>query len=179
MRYPFSPELLDALPEELAELFRGLELTLLEEICSRLRLSGELNEVTIQDIRALRSHGVDLEEIKRAISQATGTGMEKLEELLDGVVARNQAYYPSLADLAHVTAPEVLVGHEDIYAIYEQTRGTYRNLTRSMGFLVRQGRRRVMPPLAGPTSGRWTPRCFRSSPGPSVTTRPLRRPCAN
>ena len=81
MRYPFSPELLDALPEELAELFRGLELTLLEEICSRLRLSGELNEVTIQDIRALRSHGVDLEEIKRAISQATGTGMEKLEEL--------------------------------------------------------------------------------------------------
>lgn len=146
MRYPFSPELLDALPEELAELFRGLELTLLEEICSRLRLSGELNEVTIQDIRALRSHGVDLEEIKRAISQATGTGMEKLEELLDGVVARNQAYYTSLADLAHVTAPEVLVGHEDIYAIYEQTRGTYRNLTRSMGFLVRQGRRRVMLP---------------------------------
>lgn len=89
MRYPFSPELLDALPEELAELFRGLELKLLDEICSRLRLSGELNEVTVQDIRALRSHGVDLEEIKRAISQATGTGMEKLEELLDGVVARN------------------------------------------------------------------------------------------
>lgn len=27
-RYPFSPEILDALPEELAELFRGLELTL-------------------------------------------------------------------------------------------------------------------------------------------------------
>ena len=56
MRYPFSPEVLDALPEELAELFRSLEETLLDEICSRLKLAGELNEVTVQDIRALRSH---------------------------------------------------------------------------------------------------------------------------
>ena len=37
MKYPFQPELLDALPEELAELFRALEITLLEEICSRLK----------------------------------------------------------------------------------------------------------------------------------------------
>ena len=31
-RYPFSPELLDAIPEELAELFRGLGITLMEDI---------------------------------------------------------------------------------------------------------------------------------------------------
>mgnify|MGYP006922490201 CR=1 FL=1 len=36
--YPFQPEILDALPEELAELFRALELKLLEEIwASRAR----------------------------------------------------------------------------------------------------------------------------------------------
>lgn len=57
---------------------------------------------------------------------------------------RNQKYYTSMIDLAHVTAPERLVDHEDVYAIYEQTKGTYRNLTQSMGFLVRQGRHRVM-----------------------------------
>lgn len=134
------------MPEKLAELFRGLELTLLEEICSRLRIAGELNEVTVQDIRALRSHGIGLEDIKRAISSTSGMGMEKLDSLLDDVVSRNQAYYNGMADLARVTAPEVFVSHEDIYAIYEQTRGTYRNLTRSMGFLVRQGRRRVLLP---------------------------------
>ena len=65
MRYPFTPELLDALPEEMAELYRSLEATLLDEICSRLKLAGELNEVTVQDIRALRSHGISLEESKR------------------------------------------------------------------------------------------------------------------
>ena len=36
VKFPFQPEILDAIPEELAELFRGLEITLLEEICSRL-----------------------------------------------------------------------------------------------------------------------------------------------
>ena len=67
MKYPFQPEILDALPEELAELFRSLELVLLDEICSRLKAADELNEVTVQDIRALRSHSIDLKEIKKAI----------------------------------------------------------------------------------------------------------------
>lgn len=147
-RFPFQPAVLDALPEELAELFRGLELKLLEEICSRLKIADQLNEVTVQDIRALQSHGIDLEEIKKVISKTTNTGADKLEKLLDDVVDRNQAYYTEMIDLAHVTAPERLADHEDIYAIYEQTKGTYRNITRSMGFLVRQGRHRVMLPPA-------------------------------
>ena len=67
MKYPFQPEILDALPEELAELFRSLELVLLDEICSRLKAADELNEVTVQNIRALRSHSIDLKEIKKAI----------------------------------------------------------------------------------------------------------------
>ena len=141
MKYPFSPEVLDALPEELAELFRGLELKLLEEICSRLRIADQLNEVTVQDIRALRAHGIDLEDIKKAISQATNTGAEKLDKLLDDVVARNQRYYTDMVDLAGVTAPERLVNEADIAAIRRQTWGAYKNITGSMGFLVVRGGR--------------------------------------
>lgn len=143
-RYPFSPEVLDALPEELAELFRGLELKLLEEICSRLKIADQLNEVTVQDIRALRAHGIELEAIKKAIFEATGTGADKLEKLLDNVVERNQAYYSEMIDIAQVTAPERLVGEADIAAIRRQTWGAYKNITGSMGFLVRQGRHRVL-----------------------------------
>ena len=147
-RYPFTPELLDALPEELCELFRGLELQLLEEICSRLKIADQLNEVTVQDIRALRAHGIDLEDIKKAIRKYTNTGEDKINALLDDVVARNQAYYISMIDLAQVTAPERLIDQEDTYAIYEQTKGQYRNITQSMGFLVKQGRHKVMLPPA-------------------------------
>lgn len=146
-RYPFTPELLDALPEELCELFRGLEVRLLEEICSRLKIADQLNEVTVQDIRALRAHGIGLEEIKAAIAEATGTGADKLEALLDDVVARNQTYYTSMIDLAQVTAPERLVNEADIAAIRRQTWGAYKNITGSMGFLVVQaGRLTMLPP---------------------------------
>lgn len=148
MKYPFSPEVLDALPEELAELYRSLETTLLDEICSRLNLAEQLNEVTVQDIKALRSHGISLEEIERAIQRITGISDKKLTELLDDVVERNQKYYSDLIDLAKVTAPKTLVSAADVDAIRRQTEETFRNLTRSMGFLVDNGRTMLPPAKA-------------------------------
>lgn len=144
MRYPFQPDLLDALPEELAELFRRLEITLLDEICSRLNLSEQMNEVTVQDIKALRSHGIDLKDIEKAIRKTTGISQKKLNELLDDVVARNQEYYTELIDAAKVTAPTQLVNERDIVAIRRQTWSAFQNITGSMGFLVVQGGRLSM-----------------------------------
>lgn len=146
--YPFSPDLLDAMPEELTELLRALEITLLEEICSRLKASDQLNEVTVQDIRVLRSHGIDLKEIEKAIRKTSGISETKLNELLDDVVERNQKYYTELIDLAHITQPETLVSVEDTWAIYEQTKQTMRNITRSMCFLVDAGRTMLSPAKA-------------------------------
>lgn len=136
MQYPFSPALLDALPEELAELFRALEITLLDEICSRLVFADQLNEVTAQDIRTLRSHGIDLKSIEEAISKTAGISKQKLNSLLNDVVERNQKYYTEVIDLAHVTQPETLVDEAAVDAIKRQTHDTFRNLTASMGFLV-------------------------------------------
>lgn len=95
----------------------------------------------MQDIRALRSHGIDLEDIKKAIRETTDIGAEKLDKLLDDVVARNQRYYTEMIDLAGVTAPERLVNEADIAAIRRQTWGAYKNITGSMGFLVVRGGR--------------------------------------
>ena len=148
MKYPFQPEVLDALPEELAELFRALEITLLEEICSRLKASDQLNEVTVQDIRALRSHGIDLKEIEKAIRKTSGISESKLNELLDDVVERNQKYYTELIDLAHITQPETLVDAAEVAAIRMQTLDTFCNLSASMGFLVDAGRTMLPPAKA-------------------------------
>ncbi len=147
-RFPFTPELLDALPEELAELYRGLEDTLLMEICSRLKAADELNEVTVQDIKALRAHSINLKEIEKAIRKTTGISEQKLKKLLDDVVARNQAYYTDLITLADVTRPDVLVDAAAIAAIYAQTKQECRNITRSMGFLVDNGRTMLPPAKA-------------------------------
>lgn len=148
MKYPFQPELLDALPEELAELFRGLEDTLLDEICSRLALKDQLNEVTVQAIRALRSHGIDLKKIRKAIQKTADVSEEKLNKLLDDVVERNQRYYNGLITLADVTKPDRLVDASDIDAIRRQTLGEFRNLTQSLGFLVDNGKKMLPPAQA-------------------------------
>lgn len=144
--YPFSPAFLDALPEELAELYRGLEDTVLKEICSRLNLSDQLNEVTIDDIKVLRSHGIDLKEIEKAIHKTANISEQKLNKLLDDVVERNQKYYTDTIDIAQVTKPDVLVDAAEIEAIRAQTLDMFRNITASMAFLVDNGQ--TMLPLA-------------------------------
>lgn len=148
MKYPFAPEVLDALPEELAELYRSLESQLLDEICSRLNLADQLNEVTVQSIRALRSHGISQQEIERAIRRTTNISEKKMTELLDDVVERNQKYYSELIKITDATAPQTLLSIEDTYAIYEQTRQTFRNIAQSMAFLVDNGRTLLAPARA-------------------------------
>lgn len=147
-RYPFTPQLLDALPEELVELFRNLEDTLLFEICSRLSAADQLNQVTVEDIKALRAHGIDLEKIKKAIKKTVGVGENKLNKLLDDVVERNQKYYTEAIDLAGLTQPDTMVEAADIAAIMEQCQREYGNITRSMGFLVDNGRTMQEPAKA-------------------------------
>ena len=148
MKYPFQPELLDALPEEIAELFRGLEDTLLDEICSRLALKDQLNEVTVQAVRALRSHGIDTKEIERAIRKTSGISEQKLKELFDDVIARNQKYYTDVIDMAGLTQPETLVDATVIEAIRAQTLDEFHNIAQSMGFLVDNGRTMLPPARA-------------------------------
>ncbi|MCD7755749.1 MAG: polymorphic toxin type 50 domain-containing protein [Firmicutes bacterium] len=143
-KYPFQPELLDALPERVAALFRELEDTLLEDICSQLA-TGKMNEVTVQGIRALRGIGIDLEEIERAIQETASISETTLNDLLDDVVSRNQSYYSDLIDFAGLTQPEHIVGSEDINAIVAQTKNELANITQSMGFLVDNGRTKLGP----------------------------------
>lgn len=148
MKYPFTPEVLDGMPEGIAELYRGLELKLLDEICSRLNLAGELNEVTVESIRSLRSQGISLEEIEKAIRQSANISEKELKALLDDVVARNQEYYTDMIDLAGLTQPQTLVSAKDVDAIIRQTGKDMLNITQSMGFLVDGGRTMLEPAKA-------------------------------
>lgn len=140
---------MDALPEELAELFRGLELTLLKIIVERIKKSGQINQVGVEAIKALRAHGITLDEIRAAIDETVQLGAEKLDALLDDVVQWNQQYYKEMVTLAKVTDPQHYVDERDIAAIRRQTWGAYRNITGSMGFLVVQkGRLTLLEPAA-------------------------------
>ena len=146
-KWPWTPDILDAMPEALAELYRDLELLLLKEIADRLRISDQLNEVTIQDMRVLRSHGIPQELINREIEKTVNISHEHLNELFDDVIERNQVYYRQLITITKVTEPERLVDMSDIEAIRRQTWSAMKNISGSMGFLVsKSGRLEFMPP---------------------------------
>ena len=146
-RYPFTPEVLDSMPEPLAKLFRGLEDTLLIEICKRLKKAGELNEVTVEAIRALRSHGIDLKEIEEAISSVTEIGEKELNKLLDDVISRYQNYAKEMLTIAAITTPKLMINDVDVEAIRKQALSEYRNITRSMGFVGMSNSQKVMSAL--------------------------------
>lgn len=114
---------------------------MLKKICAPLKLRGELNESAVQALRALRSHGISLDEINREIQEAAQISQGKLDALFDDVVARNQAYYTEMISLAKVTKPQRLVDEADIEAIRKQTKGEFTNLTSSMAFQVRSNGR--------------------------------------
>lgn len=139
-KYPFSPQWLDALPQELSDLYRGLEDWLIDYICKCLKATDDLNESALQRIRALRSHRIDLYEIEKIIKKTTGISDKKIQEIFTDVVARNQQYYRQVIDMAKLTQPEVIVSASDIAAIQAQTAGAFANITASMGFLVNAGR---------------------------------------
>lgn len=146
--YPFDPVTLDAMPEELANLFRNLELTLLKNIADRLKSAGGLNESAIQNIRALRSIGISLDKIENAIRETVRIGQKKLDDLLDDVVRLNHEYYTDMINISALTMPETIVDGLTIDAIRRQTLDTFRNITQSMGFLVDSGRTMLPPAKA-------------------------------
>ena len=148
MKFPITPEYLDAAPQPIIDAVHGLENDILREICSRFRLTGELNEVAVNDIRILRSIGLDMDDIERCIAENTKSTIPQVEAALDRVVDMSRRYYDSLADKASITMPAHLVSAVDIAIIKAQTLDGYRNITRSLGFAVQSGSVRTFQPIA-------------------------------
>lgn len=136
MKYPITPEYLDAAPEPIAIAMRELEKDILREICSRFKLTGELNEVAMNDIRALRAQGLDMETIEKMIAKHSKETLPQVQEALDRVVEYNQKYYNELASKASIAEPLFWVTAADIAQIQSQTLDGYRNITRSLGFAL-------------------------------------------
>lgn len=148
MKYPITPEYLDAAPEPIAIAMRELEKDILREICSRFKLTGELNEVAINDIRALRARGLDMETIEQMIAKHSKETLPQVQKALDRVVEYNQKYYNELASKASITEPLFWVTAADIAQIQAQTLDGYRNITRSLGFALQTNGKVTFQPIA-------------------------------
>lgn len=148
MKFPITPEYLDAAPEPIAVAMRELEKDILREICKRFKLTGELNEVAMNDIRALRAQGLDMETIEKMIAKHSKETLPQVQEALDRVVEYNQKYYNELASKASIAEPLFWVTAADIAQIQSQTLDGYRNITRSLGFALQTNGKVTFQPIA-------------------------------
>lgn len=148
MKYPITPEYLDAAPEPIAIAMRELEKDILREICSRFKLTGELNEVAMNDIRALRAQGLDMETIEKMIAKHSKETLPQVQEALDRVVEYSQKYYNELASKASIAEPLFWMTAADIAQIQSQTLDGYRNITRSLGFALQTNGKVTFQPIA-------------------------------
>lgn len=148
MKYPITPEYLENAPKPLVKAILAMEDDLLREICSRFKLTGELNEVTINDIRTLKTYGLDMDTIERRIANHTKTSTEEVQSALDRAVKLNREYYGELSDKAGITMPLEIVTAREIEMIRKQMLDEYRNITRSLGFAVQTNGEIVFRPIA-------------------------------
>lgn len=148
MKYPITPEYLENAPKPLVKAILAMEDDLLREICSRFKLTGELNEVTINDIRTLKAYGLDMDTIERRIANHTKTSTEEVQGALDRAVKLNREYYGELSDKAGITMPLEIVTAREIELIRKQMLDEYRNITRSLGFAVQTNGEIVFRPIA-------------------------------
>jgi hypothetical protein len=148
MKYPITPEYLENAPKPLVKAILAMEDDLLREICSRFKLTGELNEVTINDIRTLKAYGLDMDTIERRIANHTKASTEEVQDALDRVVKLNREYYGELSDKAGITMPLEIVTAREIELIRKQMLDEYRNITRSLGFAVQMNGEIVFRPIA-------------------------------
>ena len=139
MTYPFSGEYLQNLPEPLMEIYRQLEEDIIKYICGQFRATGDANEKAIELIRQLQRGGLPLKEIEKRIRKALNLSETEFNRIFDGAIERNRAYYGDTLDkmglLATPARTAALEAQEA--AIYAQTLGELRNITRSLGFAVR------------------------------------------
>lgn len=142
MRYPMTPEYLQAAPGYLISLYEDFEADVLNDLCRRLQLSGTVTESALNQIRVLQQQGRSFPYIEKRLRQLTGSSQREIDRMFDEAVERNAAYYREVIDKSVITAPQsdweqMLIQQTD--AIRRQTQADFRNLTQSMGFAIREG----------------------------------------
>lgn len=139
MKYPITPDFLEAAPEYVVQLYRDLETFVLDDICRRFRESGEATATALEQIRLLQRRGLDLGAIEAYIKKTLSLSDQAFDEIFDRAVQRNRRYFDETlrrADIEADTVQRIALTNE-LDAIRRQTKERFYNITQSMGFALR------------------------------------------
>lgn len=133
------------------KLWRDVELRIMEDIIRRIKKAGEITSTADYQINRLIELGRSTAEIERILMEALGAMWPEIFELYDKAAnwqyVRNRDVYEQVNE--HFTPPEDNEWLKQVSkSVKDQTQDELKNLSKSYGFTVMVGNRRVFTPFA-------------------------------
>lgn len=137
----FTPTEIEALPSDMEQLYRSLQLNIMSDLTERLKANGEeIISAADWQINRLYELGVSKDEIDSLIQSTLNVSDDEIDRIYDEVVksgyARNEELYTSKGK-EYIPYAENKQLQQLVKAVKNQTKSEYRNITGSLGFAVR------------------------------------------
>ncbi len=144
-----TPEEMEQIPNAISNAFSELEIGIFEDLIGRIKENNEITGTAEYDIFKLIQLGESEKVIKNYVRKALKITYSEIEEIFGDVFETgynrdNDLFKAVGADFIAYKDNEPL--QQYIAAIKEQTRGTYKNITNTMGFVrQREGTKTWVP----------------------------------
>lgn len=149
-----TPEELEKLPKPLERTMTALELSVMSEIIQRIREVAQVTPVTDWLLIRMDAIGKSRKEIKRLLRDGVGSAGLEIDQIYDQAIqsdyTRNKEIYEA-AGQDYVPYGDNQWIQQVAEAVREQTKDTLRpmeNITKTTGFNVHMGGRKVFTPLS-------------------------------
>ena len=146
-----KPEDLEKIPIRIEKMFYEMQNRVLDDIVRRIKKTGEITSTADYQIERLKIFGNSSEfiesEIKRVLNASDAEIWELYDQVIEKQYTRDKSLYEQInAEFIPYDENEMMQAW--VKATVMQTKGELENLTRSLGFSVIMGNKRVFTPLS-------------------------------
>lgn len=136
---------------KIASRYQDLEERIMQDIVRRIQKAGEIASTADWQINRLRILGYSSEDIEKSIKDALNASYPEMFELYDKVInweyVRNKDVYEQI-NVKYIPFEQNKQLQQITDAIIEQSLSDMENITRSMGFYLDYGGKKVLTPLS-------------------------------
>lgn len=136
---------------KIASRYQDLEERIMQDIVRRIQKAGEITSTADWQINRLRILGYSSEDIEKSIKDALNASYPEMFELYDKVInweyVRNKDVYEQI-NVKYIPFKQNKQLQQITDAIIEQSLSDMENITRSMGFYLDYGGKKVLTPLS-------------------------------
>ena len=136
---------------KIASRYQDLEERIMQDIVRRIQEAGEITSTADWQINRLRILGYSSEDIEKSIKDALNASYPEMFELYDKVInweyVRNKDVYEQI-NVKYIPFEQNKQLQQITDAIIEQSLSDMENITRSMGFYLDYGGKKVLTPLS-------------------------------